>query len=90
MKQRSAILFTLKCKEVRQILQLALNDLLGDVSMMVQQTVDLLESNVTNTLRQKGLLTDDVSQIFKDEGLRAPFKSLESSYLQKKHILHLV
>ena len=81
MKQRSAILFTLKHKEVRQITQLALNDLLGNVSMMVQQTVDLLESKVTNTLHQKRLLTDDVSQIFNDEGLRAPFKSLESSYL---------
>ena len=84
MKQKSAILFTLKCKEVRQISQLALNDLLGDVSIIVQQTVDSLQSKVTNTLRQKGLPTEELSQIFIDEDLRAPFKCLESSYMQKK------
>ena len=44
--QRSAALFILKNKEVRQISQLHLSDLLSDVSMVVQQSVNSLTSQI--------------------------------------------
>ena len=45
--KRSAVLFTLKSKEVRNISQLAINDLIEDVSMIVQQTVDTVAFKVS-------------------------------------------
>ena len=45
--KRSAVLFTLKSKEVRNISQLAMNDLIDDFSMIVQQTIDVMAFKVS-------------------------------------------
>ena len=45
--KRNAVLFTLKSKEVRNISQLAMNDFIDDLSMIVQQTIDVMAFKVS-------------------------------------------
>ena len=85
--KRNVTLFILKTKEVRHVSQLALNDLIGDMSSMVQQTVDIMASKISSVLTAHGTSVQDIDgleEIFQDEKLRNPFKGLESSYLQRK------
>lgn len=79
--KRSAVL---KSKEVRHISELALNDFIGDVSMIVQQTVDIMALKVSGVLRENGVEVAGLPEIFMDEGLYSTFKDLESSYMQWK------
>ena len=85
--RRNAALFILKNKQVHQISQFALNDLLGDVSMVMRQSIDHLSSNIVSVLERNGIEYQDVdglTEVLSDEQLRNPFSGLESNYLQRK------
>ena len=83
----STALFVLKNREVHKISQVALNDLLYDVSMIVAETVDTLASRVSFVLCENGIKIENVNgleEALSDVNLRNPFRGLKSSYLQRK------
>lgn len=85
--KRSATLFVLKNKEVRQISQFALNDLLCDVSMVMKQSVESLSSRISSVLERNGINICDVDgldEVLSNEELSNPFLGLDSAYLQRK------
>ena len=86
-------LFILKNKEIRQISQQALDDLLGDTSLIIEQTVDTLASNISACLVRNGIdmqNIDGLNEVLLAKDLRNPFKGLESSHFQRKAYIELL
>ena len=72
---------------MHKISQLALNDLLCDVSMIVAQSVDTLALRVSSVLCENGIQMESViglEEVLSSVDLHNPFRGLESSYLQRK------
>ena len=50
----------LKIKEVCHVSQLVLNDLIGDMSSMVQHTVGIMASKISSVLKAHGTSVEDI------------------------------
>lgn len=84
---KSMALFVLKSKEVRQVSQVALNDLIGDIALIVEKSLNVMASNVASVLRGQGIDVEEIGclkEALSDEKLRNPFKGLDTAYSQKK------
>ena len=85
--RRNAALFVLKNKEVHQVTQISLDDILHDVSSLVHESIDSFSSNIRSVLEENGIDPSSISglnETLSSEEVRAPFRGLESAYLQKK------
>ena len=77
--------FLLKLKEVRKVSQTAIDGLVGDISLMVQQITTRIQMNVSEVLQRNGLDMRNITgllEVFSDPFLIDPFKQLHSKYLQ--------
>ncbi len=87
--------FLLKCKEVGQMSQGVLNDLISDITLLVENSLESISSKVRSTLECSNIAVEDVDGLedaLQARCFRKPFEGLESEYLQKKafHSLGLV
>ena len=84
--KKSLTLFILKNKEIRQISQLALNGLLGDISLIFHLLTDSVSMRIASTLNENGINYEDISglhEILQDEQLHDIFKGMHTTFLQK-------
>ena len=93
--KNSCIQFLLIFKEVGQMPQGVISDLQSDITMLVENALDALSSNVRGFLEQNNVVVegiDGLQDILQASDLRKPFEGLESEYLQKRafHSLGLV
>ena len=82
--RQSAAMFLLKTKEVNGVSQTALNELVEDVSLMVETTVDTIKANVEEVLVRNGIREKihGLNEVFEMEWLHNPFRGLHSEFLQ--------
>ena len=81
-------LFILKSREVHKISQGSLSDIITDVSVMMEDTVDILQRKVEAVLKANKISPAEVTgfkNVFQNVELRDPFHSLQSEYLQTKY-----
>lgn len=80
--------FILKTRDGKGLTQTVTDEILHDVKIVLENTVQALERSVLRTADE--LLTEDgiseLKAIFSDEGLLNPFKGLETLYKQEKFI----
>ena len=84
----SAALFILKTKEVLNISQTATDQILNDVTEMIENTVSQIESRVSSILTANGSSMNDIKglrDIFGDQDLRNPFHAIKTQYMQQKY-----
>jgi hypothetical protein len=82
--KRSLIMFILKNKEVHNFSQFALNDLLSDISLILQ---DSRLSRIALTLSSSGISYEDVhglKEVLTDEQGWDIFKGYHTTFLQRK------
>lgn len=87
-----AALFILKTKEVNGVSQTALNELLHDVTSMVQIMVNTMKTDACSVLKKNAIdakVIREVSDVFQKEHLCNPFRGLYSEFLQKQAIKDL-
>ena len=84
----SAALFILKTKEVLNISQTATDQILNDVTEMIENTVSQIELRVSSILTANGSSMNDIKglrDIFGDQDLRNPFHAIKTQYMQQKY-----
>lgn len=85
-KKQMALLL-LKIKEVRKVSQSALDGIIDDVSLILQQTIGRVKAGVNSCLVSHGMsisVFDGLSDVFKDTSILNPFDQLKSKFLQEK------
>lgn len=85
MKQMA--LFLLKTKEIRKVSQSALEGIITDFTLILQQSIHTLRSDVNRCLSASGVSIstfDGLGDIFEDSRKLNPFNQLESKFLQEK------
>ena len=66
----------------------SLSDIITDVSVMMEDTVDILQRKVESVLKANKMSPAEVTgfkNVFQNVELRDPFHSLQSEYLQTKY-----
>ena len=84
LSRRIGAMFLLKTKEVNGVSQTALNEMIEDVSLLVQTTLDTVKAKVEAVLAEKGVDSQGLAKIFEVEWLRNPFRGLHSDFLQQR------
>lgn len=88
LKQKKQLaLFLLKAKEVRKVSQVALDGIIEDFTLILQETVSHLREEVNLYLIANGLSIaafDYLPGIFDNPSTLNPFSELESKYKQEK------
>ena len=89
--KRSTAMFLMKTKEVNGVSQRALNELVEDVTLMVERTVDTVKSEVEQVLLRNGIneKLDGFDDVFEIEWLRHPFRGLHSEFRQHEKFKEL-
>ena len=85
--KKQMALFLLKLKEVRKVSQTAIDGLVSDFTMIIQQVVSQLQNDVSMCLQENGLHFTSIKgllEIFSDSLKINPFAQLESKFLQEK------
>lgn len=85
-------MFILKTKEVNGVSQTALNELLHDVTSMVQMTVITMKAYACSVLRKNAIdakVIREVSDVLQKEHLCNLFRGLHSEFLQKQAVKDL-
>lgn len=84
--KRQSALFLLKTSTVSKISDSALDNLIGDISVLLDRKIEKLRDNLSDVLHQKGVqFDDDIVSIFKDYELTSPFHGLHTEYHRKKY-----
>ena len=75
----------MKVKEVHKISQSSLNTRLPDITVMLEQGIQLLETDISSTLATRGIEMDaELEFLFHKSELVRIFQGLETEYYQKK------
>ena len=85
-KQQMA-LFLVKTKEIRKVSQVALDGIIEDFTLILQETIQRLREEVNSCLIENGLSIttfDGLLGIFDNQSTLNPFSELESKYKQEK------
>ena len=78
-------LFLLKTSTVSKVSQVALNDLIGDVSFLLSNTLQSLKDDVSAVLHQKDVeFGNELTPVFEKPSLTSPFQGLHSQFLRRK------
>ena len=88
-EKRQSALFLLKAKTVNKVSNTALNDLIGDFSILLETRIQLLQQELTSALSARGLeLDSELVSIMQKPSLTAPFEGLHSEHLRKKFFIN--
>ena len=80
-------LFLLKLKEEWRWSQTAVNGLIGDISILLEEEITSLKKDVIQCMQEEHASVELISQInklFSEKIAVAPFQGLQTAYLQKK------
>ena len=81
----SSALFLMKAATVCKLSKSALDQLIGDFSLFLNEKVQSLEKEVRVALRGRGLELDaDLASVFQSPSMTAPFQGLHTEFLRKK------
>ena len=84
-EKKQSALFLLKATAVRKISKTALDDLIGDIAILLDSRIQLLQESISTALQYKGLEFDaELAAIFQKPSLTTPFQSLHNEFLRKK------
>ena len=86
-QKKQMALFLLKTKEVRKVSQVALDGIIEDFTLILQETIRSLREEVNSCLTANGLsiaVFDDLPGIFDNPSTLNPFGELESKYKQER------
>lgn len=87
--KKNAAMYILKLREGRRLTQTAVDGVLKDTTVFLQNTVEDMQASVMRTLNSFSSITDDeksqVEAIFTDNKRWNPFQGLESHYLQERY-----
>lgn len=85
-EKKTSALFLLKTTAVSKVSKSALDDLVSDFSLFLNDKLRTLEDDVTTYLRHKNVEVDsDLLKMFQSPSLTSPFQGLESEFLRKKY-----
>lgn len=93
--KRGAALFLLKTKEKGRVSQAALNEIVADLTGLIQVRLDEVQREVKSIIQQ-GSAGDTISAVehaFNKSEISRPFAGLESAYQQQKYFteeLHML
>ena len=82
--KKQMALFILKLKEVRKVSQTAIDGLVCDFTLIIQQIISQLQNDVSICLQDNGLNINGLLEVFSDPFKLNPFIQLESKFLQEK------
>ena len=91
--KRSCALFILKCKEVYKISQSAIDGLVTDVTLLMQQHSHSVKSDIQKLFQDANITNFDIQRLLYPLEDVGPFKELHSKFLQEKYFrsnLHLI
>ena len=80
--------FILKTRDGKKLTQVTTNGILEDSTLLVQNTVQIIERRVLETMKSRAVddIVSEVQGLFCDESLRNPFHGLQTQYQQEKFI----
>lgn len=81
-------LFLLKLKEERRLSQVAVNGLIGDISILLEEEILSLKSDVIQCMQKEHASTELITTVkshFSKKLAAPPFEGLQIAYLQKKY-----
>lgn len=88
-KSYNKALFLLKLKEEQRLPQVAVDGLIGDISILLEEILSL-KQNVIQHMQEGHVsaeLISEVNEQFTERVTTSPFEGLQTSYLQKKHFI---
>ena len=80
-------LFLLKLKEERRISQANVDRIVGDISILFQDEIRSLKSEILSCIQHTDESTTMINQIFDKKLTTPPFVGLESACLQRKYYI---
>jgi len=84
-EKKQSALFLLKTTAVRKVSKTTLDDLIGDISILMESRIQLLREDISTALHHRGLELDaELATIFQKPSLTAPFQGLHTEFLRKK------
>lgn len=84
-EKRSSALFLMKAATVCKLSKSALDQLVGDFSLFLNEKVQSLEKEVRVVLRERGLEFDaELASVFQSPTMTTPFQDLQTEFLRKK------
>lgn len=87
-EKKQSALFLLKAKTVNKVSNTALNDLIGDFSILLESRIQSLQQELACTLSSRGVqLNSELASIIQKPSLTTPFQGLHSEYLRKKFFI---
>ena len=83
--KRHSALFLLKATAVSKVSETTLDNLVGDISILLDSRMQLLQENISSALCDRGLEFDtELAAIFQKPSITVPFQGLHSQFLRKK------
>lgn len=88
-EKRSSALFLMKAATMCKLSKSALDQLIDDFSLFLNEKVQFLEKEVRVALHGKGLELDaDIASAFQSSSVTAPFQGLHTEFLRKKYYIN--
>ena len=87
-EKRQSALFLLKTLTISKVSETALDNLIGDVSVLLNRKIEKLKGKLIDVLDKKGVqFDDDVNAVFNDHELTSSFDGLHSEHYRKKYFV---
>lgn len=84
-ERRRNALFLMKATTVCKVSKCSLDQLIGDITLFLDEKVQSLKKEVMATLRQKDVeLDEDLSPLFQSPSVISPFQGLHTEHMRKK------
>ena len=84
-EKKQSALFLLNATAVRKVSKSTLDDLIGDISILLDSRIQLLREDISTALHDRGLEFDaELATVFQKPSLTAPFQGLHNEFLRKK------
>ena len=80
-----AALFLMKAKTVHKVSQCVLDELIGDISLLLDRRVESLQEEIHGAIERTGIeMSAELSLIFRRPSITAPFDGLQTEFLRRK------
>ena len=85
-EKKQLALFLLKSVTFLKLSELALDNLIQDITVLLEGKVKKLRESLTEVVSRKGIQIDDsITSIFQDHRLITPFQGLRTEYCRKRY-----
>ena len=89
-KTYNKALFLLKLKEERRLPQVAVDGLIGDISILLDEEILSLKQNVIQYMQEGHVSAELISKVNEEftERVYSPFEGLQTAFFQKKYFIN--